>query len=134
MTSAKVAEADVVKNECYEGALEDGDNSSGEVTIKGWALDHRTRGPVDAVAISVQPEGGEETWFGLAQKRTKGKQARKSWDKRDPMVRVGWVFESKAPEKLASRRPLPKGSLVFRAYVFDTERQRFVKLPGQYRR
>ncbi len=105
--------------------------------LTGWAATLDDRDAVDGIVISVQPEGGEERWLGLAQSRPRNAKVSRRKKARAVEERLGWGyawgtgadhgFLSHAANPFHAT-PLPDGTLIFRAYALDTATGRFTML------
>ena len=130
-----VADAKIERSPRFQGALSEGENQAdGTVSLNGWAVDKQMASPVDAVVISVQPDGGEEIWWTVA---TKSKPANKQALKLKLSAansRIGWDLGANETIQDLSRKPLPAGKLTFRAYALDVKTLVFHPLDGEYRR
>ena len=114
------------------------DQSGSGLEIRGWAMRKDTRGAADAMAVSVQREGGEERWLGLAQRRIREPKATARWNAREVEDRIGWSFQRSLappdPAPGAARppyQPLPQGTVTFRAYALDARSGAFTRLEGE---
>lgn len=140
--SPRVTDAEVRDlGDLWEGQFKESEFKDGGVVLRGWALNRKTKHAADAVAISVQPAGGEEVWLGLATKRTREMKLAERKNARVQNHRIGWAYEpltgketsmmTTLPLKL-KRNALPKGPVTFRAYVMDAPSGTFWRLPGEH--
>lgn len=121
------------------GELVSGRLTDKGVVLEGWAVAANKRERVKAVAISMQPESGEEIWLGLATRLKPARSQAKRIGARVLEDRIGWLYEPMTGDERSflrgkpltvTRRPLVSGKTVFRAYAFDPVEGRFCALPG----
>ncbi len=124
-----------------KGELKGGRVEAGRVMLEGWAMELPSHQMADAIAISYQPEGGEEKWFGIAQRRivkaklsiklqAKAFEQRIGWGYAMPTGREKTAFtEQPNPFKAVS---LPGGKTTFRAYACDLDTGSFSPLEGAF--
>ncbi len=131
----EVAAAHLEPSGPYQGELKEGElKPDGSVELEGWAVKVKQHCPVDAIVISVQPEGGAEVWWTVATDR---KPANKQATKLKLSVansRIGWALGPDAAFGTLVRKPLPPGKLTFRAYALDVASLTFYPLAGQFQR
>lgn len=133
LASERVADARVKSSKRFTGMLRGGQGSTNEtVVLQGFAVDAKEKCPVDAVVISVQPEGGEEIWWAISQYRKTSKQVAAKHRLSRANSRVGWVLEPPGNAPTPPRKPLPKGKWTLRAYALDVENMEFHRLKGMY--
>ena len=136
-----VSEARLIKDRPHhEGELTGGTVEGSGVRLEGWALDSRSRGPAEAVAISFAAPGQPERWLGIATENTRQRKKAAALKARVLEERIGWVYEpltgketsfmSSQPIRI-SRKPLPHGPVTFRAYGFDPMSGDFSPLRGE---
>lgn len=124
-----------------KGGLKSGRVEAGRVQLEGWAMELPSHQMADAIAISFQPEGGVECWFGLAQRRHVKAKLHEKLHARAFEQRIGWEYAMPTGnEKVAYSnlpnpfhiRPLPSGKVTFRAYACDLDTGSFTPLEGAF--
>ena len=124
-----------------QGELKTGRLEARGVLIEGWAMALPSRRNVDAIAISCQPEGGEETWLGLAQRRIIKTKLHDKLHARAFEQRLGWQYETPAGEQKSilsglpnpfRSKPLPSGKVTFRAYACNLDSGSFTQMEGAF--
>jgi len=141
VTSPQVADANVKSDpQLWEGSLKEGKLDGTGVMLRGWSMNRKTKKAAPAVAISIQVGDEPEKWFGLATRRMREVKLAERKDARVQQHRIGWAYEpltgketchfSNLPLNL-KRNSLPKGEVVFKAYVFEVEKGIFWRLPGE---
>ena len=136
--SGTVASASL-DHESAQGAITAHRREGGGLVIEGWALTSDTKDSADAVVISVQPEGEEEAWFGIAQRRSRQNKLAERLGSRAFGNRIGWIYTHGAGlgtnlygnEIRFRAKPLPSVNAVFRAYAFDARRGKLARLKGE---
>lgn len=136
--SDRVADAPL-ESDAAQGAISSHRTDGGALVIEGWALMSGSRDSADAVVISVQPEGQEEVWFGIAQRRSRQNKLAAKLESSAFSNRIGWTYAHGAGlgtnlygNQIRFRaKPMPAGKAVFRAYAFDVRRGKFTPLKGE---
>ena len=123
------------------GELKNGRLETHGVLLEGWAMELPSRRNADAIAISCQPEGGEETWLGLAQRRIIKSKLQDKLHARAFEQRLGWQYETPAGDQKSiyseqenpfHSKPLPSGKVTFRAYACDLDSGNFTQMEGAF--
>lgn len=132
--SDKVSAANVQNASRFSGVLIEGKHtSSTDVTLRGYAVDQLRKCPVDAIVISYQADGGEETWWAISQDRKPAHKMAAKLKLSPANSRIGWELEPPADLPTPPRKRLPDGKWTLRAYVLDVENLVFHRLEGSYR-
>ena len=135
VSASPMAPPTSVKGRLAKGAIElDG------VALQGWAMEADTHDMADAIAISYQAEGQEETWLGLAQRRLVESKLHENLRSRACEGRLGWFYKHGLKEKSVlptqeiknelKPKPIPAGKVTFRAYVLNVPSGTFAPLSG----
>jgi len=103
------------------------------------AMSRATRDVADAIVISMQAEGGQEIWLGLASRRVKMAKVALRVQSKAREFRIGWSFQrslaksndgnAKSPFPVV---PIPSGKVTFRAYALEMRTGRVERLPGEF--
>ncbi len=138
--------SELVKDAPFNKLLAKGELKSGRVEahgvlLEGWAMELPSKRNADAIAISCQPDGGEETWLGLAQRRIIKGKLQDKLHARAFEQRLGWQYETPVGNRKSVHpelpnpfhsKPLPSGKVTFRAYACDLDTGNFSQLEGAF--
>ena len=124
-----------------KGELKSGRIEAGRVKLEGWAMELPSLQMADAIAISFQPEGGVECWFGLAQRRHVKAKMHEKLHARAFEQRLGWEYAMPTGNEKVAYSNLPNpfhtvtlhsGKVTFRAYACDLDSGSFTPLDGAF--
>jgi hypothetical protein len=133
LTDERVETAKVEHSGPYNGELKEGEiKPDGSIDLEGWAVKSKLRCPVDAIVISVQPEGGAEVWWTLASNRKPANKQATKLKLSTANSRIGWSLGPNISFGNLVRKPLPAGKLTFRAYALDVATLTFYPLDGEF--
>ena len=99
----------------------------------------QSREAADAIVISMQVDGQEEEWLGIAQRRIIESKLCKKHQAVADEDRVGWAYKpgfrsekatlSELPNPFRAKA-IPAGNVTFRAYAMDVKTGSFAPLGG----
>lgn len=134
-----VSQSHIITKHSYDGLLKEGKAEGNGVFLKGWAVNRDTRDAVDVVVISYAADGEPERWFGIATHKIRETKLSTKMKVRAFEDRIGWAYQPLTGKETCAfsdkpldlfRKPLPKGNITFRAYVFDVIKGIFYPLAG----
>lgn len=134
-----VSESHLETTHAYDGLLKEGRIEEKGVYLRGWAIDRDSKDAADVVVISCAVNGEPEHWLGIATRQIRENKLAAKLKSRALENRIGWAYEPLTGKETCSfsdkplnlfRAPLPKGTLTFRAYVFDPIKGIFYPLKG----
>jgi hypothetical protein len=124
-----------------KGELKSGELQADGVFLRGWAMELASRDMGEAIVISLQPEGQDEEWLGIAQRRLIESKLSTKHRASAEEDRLGWAYKpglrgekatlSDAPNPFKAKT-LPTGRITFRAYVMDVSSGSFTPLIGSF--
>jgi hypothetical protein len=138
LRSESVSDATVVTPPLAKGAFRSGEWTGGTLSLRGWAMESTSHDVADAIAISAQVAGQKEHWLGLAQRRLVESKLHEKHHSCAREKRLGWSYIHGHPDTGSenplplSPKPLPVGTVTFRAYALDVPSARFSLLPGEF--
>jgi hypothetical protein len=133
LQDVNVAAAEVDRSGAVQGELTHGEVlTDGTIDLTGWAVKSKQRCPADAIAISVQAEGGPEIWWTVAANRKASKKMATKFNLSTANARIGWELGPTVTFEHLARKPLPPGRLIFRAYALDVRKLVFHPLQGEF--
>ena len=139
--SPKVKDATMSPVPIAKGELKSGELQADGVFLRGWAMELASRDMGEAIVISLQPEGQDEEWLGIAQRRLIESKLSTKHRASAEEDRLGWAYKpglrgekatlSDAPNPFKAKT-LPTGRITFRAYVMDVSSGSFTPLIGSF--
>lgn len=139
LKSPLVSASQVVTQHSYDGLIKEGRLEEKGIFLRGWAIHQHSKDSADVVAISCTVGNEPERWLGIATRQIRENKLAAKMKSRAFEDRIGWAYEPLTGDETCAftnkplnlfRAPLPKGTLTFRAYVFDAVKGVFYPLKG----
>jgi hypothetical protein len=131
-TRLAVSDAEVQESPAIEGEIQQ-ITPGPPLKVTGYAIDHRRRGPADAIALSYQETGGQEIWWTPVTGRFIEKALKKRANDQGlegEHARIGWIWEGGQDSTHYQTVTPPARPCTIRAYVMDGRTGTFYHLAG----